>query len=380
LVETQKGEWNVAEEGREIEDQETVEVAGTPEPGKTAETSEARSSWPFGGDAVTEATAKFAEKDRMMIRWLFHYCVDNGISMKDAGEKIGYSNTTIYRICRGEYGANVAEITAAIARWKRVCDQRAEIKAVSFVETATVKKIWQICEAANIYRSVAVIYGDSQIGKTWALQEFALRHNHGQTRYIRLPAAAGVQMMVRSFAHACGISPKSSFEQLRERVIRATDENTLWLIDELHQCFNTYQKHSRLACLELIRELHDLTQCGMVLCGTNIAREEMENGEHKELLAQLRRRGIFRLQLPQFATWADRMAIAKHFGIKESPEGAVRELVDDVIRRNGLKAYTSFLQAASRIAAKRKVAMEWKHFATAHDVIARLSIGGNEEE
>jgi DNA transposition AAA+ family ATPase len=333
-----------------------------------------RASWPFGGDQVTAATAQLEEKQRNLVRWLFFYSIENAISMKSASDKIGYSSTTVYRLLRGEYEGNVAEVCAGIARWKRLCDERAEIKEVAFVETATCRKVWQICDAANIYRSVAVIYGDSQIGKTWALQEYARRHNHGQTRYVRLPAAAGVQMLIRNFAHACGISPKSSFEQLRERVVRATDENTLWLVDELHQAFTTYQRHARVACLELIREIHDLTQCGMVLCGTNTARDEIETGQHKELLAQLRRRGIFRLQLPAFATWPDRIAIAKHFGLKDAPEGQVRELIDGIIRKSGLKAYTSFLQAATRIAAKRKAAIEWKHFITAHDVIARLSL------
>lgn len=335
---------------------------------------QARASWSFGGDQVTQNTAGYDEKHRNLVRWLFFYCIEHGIAMKEAGDRIGYSNTTIYRLLKGDYQGSIGEVCGGIARWKRLCDERAEIKTVAFVETQTVKKIWQICEAANIYKSIAVIYGNSQIGKTWALKEYALRHNHGQTRYVRLPAAAGVQMMIRCFAQASGISPKSSFEQLRDRVVKSCDENTLWLVDELHQAFGTYQKHSRIACLELIREIHDLTQCGMVLCGTNIAREEIENGQHKEMLQQLRRRGIFRLQLPEVAPWADRIEIARHFGLKDAPEGSVRKLVEDIVTRSGLKAYTSYLQAASRIASKRKAPMSWAHFQTAVDVIAKLSV------
>lgn len=345
---------------------------------ETTEKGQERASWPFAGDQVTQNTAGYDEKNRALIRWLFFYSIENGIALKTASEKIGYSNTTVYRLLKGDYQGSVAEVAGAIARWKRLCDERADIQTVAFVETATVRKVWQICDAASVYKSVACIYGQSQIGKTWALQEYARRHNHGQTRYVRLPAAAGVQMLIRAFAHASGISPKSSFEQLRERVAKSTDENTLWLVDELHQAFNTYQKHSRLACLELIREIHDLTQCGMVLCGTNIARDEIESGQHKELLAQLRRRGIFRLQLPEFATWPDRLAIAKHFGLRDAPEGQIRALVERIIVQHGLKAYTSYLQAASRIAAKRKTPMEWKHVQTAYDIIARLST--NEED
>ena len=333
-----------------------------------------RATWSFAGDQVTQNTAAYEEKHRALVRWFFFYSIQNGIPMKVAADKIGYSGTTVYRILKGDYQGSLDEVCSSIARWKRICDERQTITRVTFVETATARKIWQICDAANLYQSVAVIYGDSQIGKTWALQEYAARHNHGQTRYVRLPAAAGVQMLIRNFAHACGISPKSSFEQLRERVVRATDENTLWLVDELHQAFSTYQRHSRVACLELVREIHDLTGCGMVLCGTHIAREEIENGQHKEMLAQLRRRGIFRLQLPAFATWPDRLAIARHFGLKDTPEGQVRDLVDQIIHRSGLKAYTSYLQAATRLASRRKTPVDWRHFQAAHDAIARLSL------
>jgi DNA transposition AAA+ family ATPase len=193
-------------------------------------------------------------------------------------------------------------------------------------------------------------------------------------------AAAGLGGMVRRMAQAVGVSPDSNTASLVDRIKRALTPDMLLILDELHLLAYTYRRSSFFACLEVIREIYDEVHCGMVLCGTNIARDEIESGQHKELLAQLRRRGIFRLQLPAYAPWADRLAIAKHFGLVEAPEGGTRELVDEIIRKNGLKAYTSYLQAASRISIKRKVAIEWKHFVTAHDVIARLSVTTAEEE
>ena len=333
-----------------------------------------RSTWSFGGDQVMQHTEKLPEEQRRLLRWLFFHSIENGVPMKDASEKVGYSVTTLYRVYCGEYEGSLDNVCEGIERYQRLCEQRAGIAKAVFVETETSRKIWKVCDAAITYNTIAKIYGDSQIGKTWALEEYARRHNHGQTRYVRLPAAAGIQMLIRGFAQACGISPRSCFEALRDRVVAATDGDTLWLVDELHQAFNTYQKRACVACLELVREIHDRTGCGMVLCGTNVAREEIEKGQHKLLLEQLDRRGIFTLQLAKHATWPDREAIARHFGLPK-PEGDIRELVDAIVRTSGLKAFTSYLQAACKLAANRKVAVGWEHFRAAWDAIRRLSAG-----
>ena len=118
---------------------------------------------------------------------------------------------------------------------------------------------------ALISQTIVLMYGDSQIGKTTALEEYARRHNHGQTKYIRLPASAGVQLCAKEIAKACFVSTSSSFEGLRDRILKAIDDKNLIIIDELHQSFMSYQKQSQIKVLEFIREIYDRTQCGMVL-------------------------------------------------------------------------------------------------------------------
>ena len=352
--------------------EQEAEGVGVLEPVQVVENGGARATWSFGGDHVMQGTADYPEEARAAVRWLFFFCVENGISMGEAAKRIHYSPTVVYRICKGQYEGSLDSVVEAIASWRRVCEARADVGKTPFVETETARKIWKICDAATTYQTIAKIYGDPQIGKTWALEEYARRHNHGSTKFVRLPAAAGVQMMMRTFATSCGLSHKCSFEAMRERVMRSIDQDNLVIVDELHQAFNTYQRHARVACLELIREIHDRTGCGMVLCGTNVARDEIERGQHKQLLEQLDRRGIFLLQLPKVATWADRDAIAKSFGLPKA-DGTARELVDAIVRTSGLKAYTSFLRAAVKLASNRKQPLTWDHFAGAYRTIQSLS-------
>ena len=331
-----------------------------------------RQSWSIAGDQVMQITKDLPENQRDLIRWLYFRSLEEGVSLKDAAEAIKYSTTVLWRVMKGEYGADIAPVCEAIEAYKRICDQRAGLARQSFVETDTAKRIWKICDAAITYQSIAMIFGDSQIGKTWALQEYARTHNHGATKYVRMPASGTVQVVVRALADACGLSHKHGYETMRDRIHRAIDGNTLVIIDELHQAFNTYTVTARVSVLEVIREIQERTGCGMVLCGTNVAREEIERGQHKLLLEQLRRRGIFRLQLPQVAPWSDRVAIAASYGLS-APEGSARDTIDEIVQASGLRAYVSYLQAATKMAAKRKQPLSWRHVQDAYDAVKAYS-------
>lgn len=342
----------------------------------------ARATWPFGGDHIQAVTTSLPADQREALRWFFHYCVETEISMADAARQLrygkggqkSYDKSTVWKVYTfgKKYEGSLTNFVKAVNSFRRACAEREDISEVVFVKTATAENIWNYCRLAFKYKTFTFIYGDSQIGKTWALQKFQRDNNHGRTRYVRLSASGGTQLMMKECAKACALKADAPFEKLRFRVFNATDENTLWIFDEIHQTFVSYHKRARLSCLEVIRELHDRTGCGIVLSGTNTAREEIEAGDHAKLLEQLNRRGIFKLQLPKYATKADINAIARHFGLPAAT-GEAEALVKEVIRGSGLKAYTTFLQAAGELAKNKRQRLKWDHFVHAHDMIAKLS-------
>jgi DNA transposition AAA+ family ATPase len=64
-------------------------------------------------------------------------------------------------------------------------------------------RISKVCDETLLCNTIAMVYGESQIGKTASLKEYARRNNQGQTVYPLMPASAGVQSMVRAIAEAC---------------------------------------------------------------------------------------------------------------------------------------------------------------------------------
>ncbi len=343
--------------------------------------SAANSHMTISADKVKQAlTAKLAEKaieqdQADLIWWYYCWCREQEYDLVEAAKELNKDSTTIYRIFHGTYGAKMDNICADIARYKKLVLDRAGHVKMDFVETSIARTIWKACDGALITQTIAMIYGDSQIGKTMALMEHARRNNHGQTKYLRMPASAGVQLFMKELARSCYLSAYRSFDGMRESVLNTIDDKTLLIIDEVHQSFLSYQKGSQIKVLEVIREIYDRTQCGMVLCGTNVWRQEMQEGKLAQMLEQLRRRGTIKIQLPARPPKADLDRIAKKFGLAPAEDLAL-EVIKDMIHTSGLGMYVKYLQNASRMAAREGKKLTWDHFVATHDIIQRLSIKG----
>jgi len=334
----------------------------------------------ISGDSVKKALAKsvaareIKQDQADLIWWFFAYCKSNRYSLSQASRELGYeSNSTLWRLWNGTYGAKVDNICAKIARYRAITEARASQLNLDFVETSIARRVFKACEAALISQTIVFIYGDSQIGKTRALQQYAALNNHGQTKYIRMPASAGVQLVAREFARACFVSTHSCFEKLRDRILDAVDDKTLLIVDEVHQAFLSYQRTSQVKVLEFIREIYDRTQCGMVLCGTNVLKTEIQEGKLAIMLEQLRRRCTHPIQLPSKPPKPDIEKIAAAFKLP-APDDDCYSIIRDMIYRSGLGMYIKYLQAAARMAGKEKRKLTWDHFVQAHDLIAKLSV------
>lgn len=345
---------------------------------KTDESSGGTSNINISADTVKQALADLVRKgecspdNETTIWWFYCHCREQGFDLKESAAQIGKDSTTLYRVWTGKYGASLENICTEIQRYRKLAEERALIPRLDFVETSVWRTVNRVCTAALASKTVARIYGDSQIGKTTALEEHARRNNHGQTKYIRMPASAGVQLFMKEVARACYVSQHATFEGMRERVLNAIDDKTLIIFDELHQAFLSYQSGSTIKVFEVIREIYDRTQCGMVLCGTHTLKREFTTGKLAPVLEQLRRRGTIEVDLGSKMAREDLNKIARRFGLPPA-EGVAAEVVKDMIHRSGLGMYIKFIQSAAVLAGRQGKKLSWDHFVQAHDIISNLS-------
>lgn len=330
------------------------------------------------GDTVQIALSRLVtngdltEDGKSTVWWFYGHARDRGMSLGDAGKCIDRDGTTVSRLFNGRYPASYEHLVAEITRYRKLSEERAKRKDIGFIETSIFRKISVVCRGALFDAMPAYIYGDSQIGKSFCLEEYARRNNHGQTRYIRMPAAPTFRGVLRLFSDACFLSDRLNEEDLRRRIFKAIGDNTLVIVDEFHQVFTGAGEMTQRKIIEFVREVYDRTHCGIVICGTRVVQEQFERGSQKLVWEQFRRRGMVELVLPGTPPRSDVLKIAAAFGIGE-PDTATMETIREMLTRSGIGMYFKFLQQAHGLAVSRKTALTWDHFTQAYKSIKALS-------
>ena len=332
------------------------------------------------GDTVLTALNRLVENEELdedgkaAVWWFFGHVRDKGMSLGDAGKCIDKDGTTVHRLFTGRYGASYSNMVADIQRYRKLAEERAKRKDIGFIETTIWRKISVVCRGALFDSMPAYIYGASQIGKTACLEEYARRNNHGQTRYIRMPAAPTYRTTLLQLAEACFVSPREEFTIVKRRALNAIDDRTLLIFDEFHQVFIGASDLNARKIVEFVREVYDRTHCGIVICGTKVVQDEFERGKQRMVWDQFRRRGMVELTLPDTPPKADVVKIAAAFGLGD-PDASTMEIVREMLERSGIGKYFKFLQYAHGLAVSKKETLTWAHFQQAYKSIKALSQG-----
>jgi len=158
----------------------------------------------------------------------------------------------------------------------------------------------------------------------------------------------------------------------------------LLIVDECHQCCWASRGRRSLLALDFVREIHDVRKCGVVLCGTNVFRDEIRLGKDSPMLRQLWLRNILPLQLPDVPTERQLATFAQAYGLSPAPDRSLtpKVLGDDgadinvtgnpadiqkgVIRDDGLGRWLAILQESADLAASQKRRITWGHVILTH--------------
>lgn len=358
----------------------------TPESNLERQGANARASWRFSADHIQQALAHCTPERKEALIWAFQWSVGRGIWFGDFAKQVGYAENTLYKIYTGRHtdpksgeSYDIPEkLHAAVMEFRKLEIRRAKLGETEFIATPSARRIWNGCDLARESRTPVFIYGASHIGKTWALREYTINNNHGRTVLVRVPSKAGLAGLVKALAEAVGVSAKANTPAMIERIKRALAPNHLVIFDEVHQLQYTYRKESFFACIEVIREIYDHVECGMVLCTTNVFRGKFESAQ-KEELEQLFKRGVHKVQLGDIVRtedlkpildkvglpWPGRRFTVEIAGVKDQPHEVLRKLA----REGGLKAITERIRYGRRLAGNAGEPLSWTHFVHAHLII-----------
>jgi hypothetical protein len=346
----------------------------------------------IGGNTVTVATEWMDDNSRVLVRWLFDLARRREWSWHDFVRETGISQNLAYRLWTDKYrypvknddgspnkdpkaGQRISlnSVCEKIAKLKRLHTQRDAVFSTGFVKISVYDRVEWLCRKALVRQKIGFLYSESQMGKTTCLKEYARLHNGGETSYVEVAPGGGVQFLARLIAKALHVNPNTAYYNLVEDIIKALDTSKLLIIDEVHRVFTVFQKNSVMKCMELLRYIYDQTHCGMVLCGTNVFRDQLEAGPFQQYLKQLKRRGgLYRVQLPEAPPLPDLHMMADRFGLPNATGKALEEL-QHLAKADGFGVVVSTLTDAAEYAARKKERINWGHFLNVVETLTKNS-------
>ena len=269
---------------------------------------------------------------------LFGHGKARNLSFDAVGKLIDYSGSTMSRIFAGKYTGAMDDVIAKVDGFLALEAERQKMTGTRFIETSIWEKVKAVCDLAISHNALTRVVGPSQIGKTAALKEYVRRAKF-QACYVRIPAAPTFKTVVDAFCRAVGVTSQLRVEESRARVSEAIGRNTLLVVDELHEVVLSAGKTTALKCMEWIREIWDMSGCGMVLCGTTALEDDLINdSKMRGWLGQLDQRCIRVLKLPSQLPMADVVKSAEAYGI-----GGSTAKVENLLRGIRMNRLTTVL-------------------------------------
>lgn len=308
-----------------------------------------------------------SEEDHALLVWLFVHGKERNLSFEGVSKLINYSNATISRLFSGKYTGSMDGVIDAVRGYRHLVAEREKMSNDAFIETSIWEKIRSVCDLALMRNAPVRIVGPSQIGKTHALLEYKRRARFN-VFYCRVPAAPTFRAFMDAIAESCGVNVSLRTEELRRRIPGALNRQTLLMVDELHELALSAGKGTAMKCMEWLREVWDVSHCGLAVCGTRSMEDDLINGAGlKGWLDQFDQRCIRKLQLPMVLPAADVVLAAEAYGFP-APTSDVQVLLS-TIRMNRLCAC---LNMASTAARKKDLEKTWDLFKNTY----KMNFGG----
>jgi len=333
----------------------------------------------INGTKVADATAGLPPDQRSAIVWLHSYYWDSNAGLDAVGQKIGYNGGTLSKVFRGIYEGNLEEVTSAIGKFRALLNNRASINKAPFIRTGLFDILEESCNALRTYQKMGFVYGESQVGKTKCLKHYAEmdEYNHGRTIYVEMPVGGTLTGFTTELAGKCKISPNQRSGELPAMIRRHFRDDMLLIVDETSRAAVGGKQTSKT--LDFIRSIYDEAQCGVLLCGTNIFRDQMANVRMEPFLRQMHRRVLFRRQLPDRPSRADLNAFAAYYKLPQATGSAYLTQKETIIK-HGLGVWLTTLTAASRLATNSGEEMTWEHVSKAHSYLKGLENTPKQED
>lgn len=292
--------------------------------------------------------------------WFHQHCLDEGLSMKLAGEALGYDNSTIFRVLKGTYEGSWPNVVARIKSFQKISIDRAGIQRAKFAENSIAKLIHAGLDYAVANNSIVLIVGESGQGKTVSAEVWRDRNNHGRSVLIEIPPIGGARALLRIIADAVGVNKSLPQDQMLESIVRAFNPNRILICDEARRLLpNETRGDCNPVKLEIIRYIHDRTKCAVALIATQRFDDTLKklSYQYEQVLGRIGQP----VRLFREIQAKDYQPILEQYF--KRPSAKLIESAGTIANDQGrLRVLVELLKVATRIASKSQQSLVEEHF------------------
>lgn len=206
------------------------------------------------------------------------YMEQQRLSRAEMAQRIGLPAATFSKyLDRLHHGSQPREVEATLVAYFKRMELIERQRQKKFLQLKTSAIVMERCEEARRERELVVLYGPPGISKTFSLREYVRRRaDEGDQKilFITANSVTTPKALMVGLCRLLALSTTKQTHQLVEDVIDKLNQDPhLILVDEAN--------HLNVAGLELLRHIHDMTECGMVLVGTKRLYDLFTNGGRK---------------------------------------------------------------------------------------------------
>ena len=306
---------------------------------------------------------RYSEEEQEKLEWLWGYTFDIlGNSKTELARAIGYDYRFVYDVFTGAFDGPLDTFIAAIENLKSRAAQK-----MPLVETVVTRRITETLDYARDAAAMVTISGPTGRGKTYTARCWARANNHGRTRYIRVPSGCSRRTLVTLLCQQSGIGVAGvKTSMLEARLFKAFTSRNVIIIDEAGHLVPKAGASSTCA-IELLRDLHDIVGCAVVMIFTDVYLSEIKNGKQANYFEQFIGRIMFPLDIPQKVFRSEVEDIIKAF-MPEPPARMVEFAYQQACKRDGkLRTLFEDLRRAQEYAARQQRSMRFDDLKLAVD-------------
>ena len=235
------------------------------------------------------------DEDRDRASWLWGYYVN--VLNKDGNalaRETGLDRTTLVQILTGARMLVVksgrADAFAAVDALRK----RAR-KQMPLVRTIVTQRILDCLDRCRDEQNMTYISGPTGRGKTYAAQYWASQNNHGRTHYVRCPSNCSRRALILALAESFGISRSGCIGDKEAVLARNITSRNVLIIDEAGHLLS---KTGSRSPIEFLRDLHDMTHCGVCMIFTDVYLPDFRTGRFSAYFEQFVGRLEYPVEIP----------------------------------------------------------------------------------